>query len=561
MDIVTTTSAGTESIVSNEPHKRFNNEGSQSPPNTITSYVPSSKLPPTAMVAPLVGYTPPQKSQLVPQYDPKAYSPTSSPIISRHTTERHDYISHAFASPSLDRIHERSLSRGGSPPVKGEITTQKLRSLMNILSEKSQIIDRQKQTISKLQLECREKESQLRKFNRSEFITDVPSSSSSSSSAISAPVQVDILSRKLDSIYYELDNTKTDLETTQNKLQDKERYCMELEKQIEETQTKAKALEQQAEKLQGYLGNMPTMEEHYGLKEQVTDLHTQCTVLREQLKEKDDDFEKLRDRLKEKDESLCDRLSELVQIRQENNDLQVRVHSQDRRILELHSDNSQLKVELQKLQEVLSGSDSKLQQELHSMRERHRQRFLDATAKLKEQHKIVVKRNKILELQLIKNSDAITALNNELQIKKGTIGELKSSMNDLVTQNQSLVHQNLSLQETQSELARAVSPVPGQNIELTQKLSQELTLCVEDFESLVSLASSILEGKDPNTSLLLGVKGSGFSIEPSFSCDDTGIRPEKQLEHVQKLHSEVERLRTVLTEQYADQMASQCTVQ
>ena len=55
--------------------------------------------------------------------------------------------------------------------------------------------------------------------------------------------------------------------------------------------------------------------------------------------------------------------------------------------------------------------------------------------------------------------------------------------------------------------------------------------------------------------------GSGFSVELSFSCDDTGIRPEKQLEHVQKLHSEVERLRTVLTEQYPDQMASQCTVQ
>ena len=42
------------------------------------------------------------------------------------------------------------------------------------------------------------------------------------------------------------------------------------------------------------------MEEHYGLKEQVTDLHTQCNILREQLQEKDDAFEKLRDRLKEK---------------------------------------------------------------------------------------------------------------------------------------------------------------------------------------------------------------------------------------------------------------------
>ena len=73
----------------------------------------------------------------------------------------------------------------------------------------------------------------------------------------------------------------------------------------------------------------------------------------------------------------------------------------------------------------------------------------------------------------------------------------------LVTQNQSLVHQNLSLQETQSEvstcssdnkyhmfgyiykhifyqqLARAVSPVPGQNIELTQKLSQEVFILLQ----------------------------------------------------------------------------------
>ena len=44
------------------------------------------------------------------------------------------------------------------------------------------------------------------------------------------------------------------------------------------------------------------------------------------------------------------------------------------------------------------------------MRERHRQRFLDATAKLKEQHKNVVKRNKILELQLIKNSVSLSGI-------------------------------------------------------------------------------------------------------------------------------------------------------
>ena len=38
------------------------------------------------------------------------------------------------------------------------------------------------------------------------------------------------------------------------------------------------------------------------------------------------------------------------------------------------------------------------------MRERHHLRFRDATAKLREQHKEVVKRNRLLEKQLLKSS-------------------------------------------------------------------------------------------------------------------------------------------------------------
>ena len=34
-----------------------------------------------------------------------------------------------------------------------------------------------------------------------------------------------------------------------------------------------------------------------------------------------------------------------------------------------------------------------------------------------------------------------------------------------------------------------------------------MSQCVEEVESLVSLASSIFEGKDPNVSVLLGVSG------------------------------------------------------
>ena len=46
-------------------------------------------------------------------------------------------------------------------------------------------------------------------------------------------------------------------------------------------------------KLQSYLGEMPTMEEHYSLKEQVTELHSKCISLTEALNEKDQERKKL----------------------------------------------------------------------------------------------------------------------------------------------------------------------------------------------------------------------------------------------------------------------------
>ena len=49
-------------------------------------------------------------------------------------------------------------------------------------------------------------------------------------------------------------------------------------------------------------------------------------------------------------------------------------------------------------------AETKCRHELQAMRERHRERFLEATAKLRSQHKTLAKRAKALEQQLAKNS-------------------------------------------------------------------------------------------------------------------------------------------------------------
>ena len=53
-------------------------------------------------------------------------------------------------------------------------------------------------------------------------------------------------------------------------------------------------------KLEDYLGNTPTLEEHSSIKEQVTDLHSQNILLTERLKEKEDKIMSQMNELREK---------------------------------------------------------------------------------------------------------------------------------------------------------------------------------------------------------------------------------------------------------------------
>lgn len=192
------------------------------------------------------------------------------------------------------------------------------------------------------------------------------------------------------------------------------------------------------------------------------------------------------------------------------------------------------------------------------MRERHKQRFTEATAKLRTQHRSLAKRSKALEMQLLKNSDAVVALNSELQLSQGTIGELKSSVRELVSQNQDLVEKNIGLQEVSTEALQVASTISESQTSAAQEVGIELGRCVEDFESLVNLSASLLEGRDPSASLVLGVKGTASVMDSDLGWEGSY---EAKLEQVRRLQAEVERLRTIISDQFANQVSSACYVQ
>ena len=71
----------------------------------------------------------------------------------------------------------------------------------------------------------------------------------------------------------------------------------------------------------------------------------------------------------------------------------------------------------------------------------------------------------------------------------------------------------------------------------------------------------MIEGQDPSSSMLLGVKGIPENSANALHSYGGEWDTHRQLELVHKLRSDTERMRSVVTERYADQIANDCTVQ
>ena len=67
---------------------------------------------------------------------------------------------------------------------------------------------------------------------------------------------------------------------------------------------------------------MPTMEEHYSLKDEVTSLTAQCNRFKKQVETGSDQLTSLREALAKKDDEIRERLSELAEIKTKNHDLE-----------------------------------------------------------------------------------------------------------------------------------------------------------------------------------------------------------------------------------------------
>lgn len=83
---------------------------------------------------------------------------------------------------------------------------------------------------------------------------------------------------------------------------------------------------------------------------------------------------------------------------------------------------------------------------------------------------------------------------------------LLCSFVQLSVQNQDLIEKNLTLQERLRQAELITQPLPAETARLAQELHSELASCLQDLQSVYSIVTQRAQGKDPNLSLLLGIR-------------------------------------------------------
>uniref|UniRef100_A0A8D0F840 Centrosomal protein 85 n=1 Tax=Strix occidentalis caurina TaxID=311401 RepID=A0A8D0F840_STROC len=165
-----------------------------------------------------------------------------------------------------------------------------------------------------------------------------------------------------------------------------------------------------------------------------------------------------------------------------------------------------------------------------------------------------------LEEQVGQEEGTSQALKEEAMRRENALQQLRRAVKELSVQNQDLIEKNLTLQERLRQAELTTQPLPAETARLAQELHSELASCLQDLQSVYSIVTQRAQGKDPNLSLLLGIR----SVQYSAKEKDDLLSPDglaKKLVEVKQLHKEVEDLRTAISDRYAQDMGDNCITQ
>ncbi|XP_021230899.1 centrosomal protein of 85 kDa isoform X2 [Numida meleagris] len=444
-----------------------------------------------------------------------------------------------------------------------------LNSNENLLKEKELLIDRQRQHISQLEQKVRESELQVHSallgcpapygdvymlrmqelqrentFLRAQF-TEKTESLSKEKIELERKLAAAEVDAKLirETLKENMQKHAEDLKKQEERVKGRDKHINNLKKKCQKESEQNRERQQRIETLERYLADLPTLEDHQKQNQKLKESELKSTALQE---------------------TVLALETELGDVRAAFREQEMQLETQKHKELELLSTVRSLQDKVQQCVKnadrgppVQDGEKQKIENDSLKKECDCLRKIVEKQQKKMEQLSLQVKN---LEEQVAQEEGTSQALKEEATRRENALQQLRTAVKELSVQNQDLIEKNLTLQERLRQAELTTQPLPAEAARLAQELHCELASCLQDLQSVYSIVTQRAQGKDPNLSLLLGIR----SVQYSAKEKDDMLSPDvlaKKLMEVKQLHKEVEDLRTAISDRYAQDMGDNCIAQ
>ncbi|XP_053287995.1 centrosomal protein of 85 kDa isoform X2 [Pleuronectes platessa] len=443
----------------------------------------------------------------------------------------------------------------------------------SLLKEKELIIDRQKQHMSQLEQRLRESELQVHgaflgrggsygdmfmlrlqeaqrenAFLRAQFAERTDCVALEKVEGDRRLGAVESETRRLtDCLKETCERHAEEMKKQEERIRSRDKHISNLKKKCQKEGELKRENQQRIETLERYLADLPTLEDYQSQNKQLLEAEQQAAQLQENAKELEACLETTRSQLREKDVLLEEQ-------KRRERDLLTTITDMQQRVQQGLEDGARLpSLDIEKLR----GENNGLREEHHRLK-----KVIEKQHRMMEQ---LGSQIQSLEQQISQEDNSSQALRGDVLAKEQNVLELHTAMKELSAQNQELMEQNLTLKEQMSDPEQrssnqASSALQPAGTRLTQRLHVEIASCLSDLRSLCSILTQRAQGQDPNLSLLLGLTSPSQLAEQA----ENWMSPEvlqKKLVEAQQLRRDVEELRNVILDRYAQDMGENCITQ
>ncbi|KAI7800134.1 centrosomal protein of 85 kDa-like isoform X1 [Triplophysa rosa] len=317
-----------------------------------------------------------------------------------------------------------------------------------------------------------------------------------------------------------------DIKKLEEKMKTRDRYISSLKKKCQREQEQNQEKQQRIETLEKYLADLPSLDEVQTQAQQLEEVQGKAGALEDTIARLEKNLEENRARLEEKD---------------------ALIETQSKREKELMAAVQSLQ---EKVEKCLEDGVRLPMLDLKQL-ERENTRLLEQQS----QNSMLIDNQK---QQVEKLTLELTSLEKRLQRERGITQELRKQ---LVVREEELENLSTSLQQDRRRTDEgSLNVAPGSCLKEAGPLLKEMSLCLLDLKGLCSVLTQRAQGKEPNLALLLGIKSMSSSAEENEKpLMEDGLRT--KLVEVCQLRKDIDELRTVISDRYAQDMGDNCVTQ